>query len=352
MIPQQSCRVFNTIFYKGYAWSTTLVATPFLSYMSLAMSPAASLDLGTNTFRLLIADAISRDSLSPLLTKRAITRLGEGFSQQGLIQPSAINRSMAVLHDFARIIDHYQVDTVCAVATSVVREAANGEAFIQQVYDKTGIPVKTLNGFEEARLSLKGVLSVLEHRTAPALVFDIGGGSTELILAKDTRPLAIESTPLGVLFLSERCPTSDPPTQGELSRLSATIRKQLSLTGFHDAIPPPVLQGDPSPLHLIGTAGTVTTLAAIDQKMEIYDPGAINNYRLSRERLLTIYQRLTTLTALQRTAVTGLEKGREAVIIPGTAIVLEIMNIFRCDHLTVSDAGLLEGILLDSKPFH
>ena len=86
--------------------------------------------------------------------------------------------------------------------------------------------------------------------------------------------------------------------------------------------------------------------------MELYDPGMINNYRLSRKTVLTIYQRLTTLTAVQRTAIPGLEKGREIVIIPGTAIVLEIMDLFRCDHLTVSDAGLLEGIILDGKPFH
>ena len=103
------------------------------------MSPLASLDLGTNTFRLLIADGISRDRLSPLLTKRAITRLGEGFAKRGLIQPSAMSRSMAVLYDFARIIDHYHVENVFAVATSVVREAANGEAFIQQIYEETGL---------------------------------------------------------------------------------------------------------------------------------------------------------------------------------------------------------------------
>jgi len=316
------------------------------------MSLVASLDLGTNTFRLLIADALSRDRLSPLLTKRAITRLGEGFAQRGRIQPSAINRSLSVLYDFAQIIDHYQVSHVCAVATSVVREAANGKTFIQQIYEKTGIPVRTLTGFEEARLSLTGVLSVLEQRTAYALVFDIGGGSTEFILAEDTRPLRIESTPLGVLFLSETCPTSDPPTTGELSRLSTTIRKHLSLIDFHDALPPLVHHGDSSPLSLIGTAGTVTTLAAIDQKMELYDPGMINNYRLSRKTVLTIYQRLTTLTAVQRTAIPGLEKGREAVIIPGAAIVLEIMDFFGYSHLTVSDAGLLEGVLLNRKSFH
>ena len=316
------------------------------------MSPLASLDLGTNTFRLLIADGISRDRLSPLLTKRAITRLGEGFAKRRLIQPSAMSRSMAVLYDFARIIDHYQVENVFAVATSVFREAANGEAFIQQIYEETGIPVRTLSGGEEARLTLKGVLSAVEQRAKNALVFDIGGGSTEFILTEDTRPLTTESIPLGVVFLSETYPPSDPPTTGELSRLSATIRKHLSLIDFHDALTALVPAAGPSSLSLIGTAGTVTTLAAIDQKMEIYDPENINNYRLSRETLITLYQRLTAMTALQRTALPGLEKGREAVIIPGTAIVLEIMNLFKCNHLTVSDAGLLEGILLDSKPVH
>lgn len=316
------------------------------------MSPVASLDLGTNTFRLLIAECISRDSISPLLTKRAITRLGEGFPQGGLIQPSAINRSMAVLYDFARIIDHYHVENVSAVATSVVREAPNGEAFIEQIYKKTGLPVRTLSGVEEARLTLKGVLSAVAEKTPHALVFDIGGGSTEFILTEETRPLAIESTDLGVVFLEETHPTSDPPTTRELTRLTTTIREQLSLIDFHDALPPVLAQGDPASYSLIGTAGTVTTLAAIDQKMELYDPRTINNYRLSREALLAIYQRLTTLTAFQRTAIPGLEKGREALIIPGTAIVLEIMDRFGYNHLTVSDAGLLEGILLDRNPFH
>jgi exopolyphosphatase/guanosine-5'-triphosphate,3'-diphosphate pyrophosphatase len=328
----------------------TLVTIPFSS--TLFMSPVASLDLGTNTFRLLIADVISRNRLSPLFTKRAITRLGEGFAQQGLIQPPAINRSMEVLEDFAKIIDHYQVEKVCAVATSVIREADNGEAFTHQIYERTGIEVRTLSGFEEAQLTLKGVLSAVEPRTTNALVFDIGGGSTEFILTEATRPLKTESIALGVVFLAETLLTSDLPTTQELSLLSTTIRKHLSLIDWPDTLRTSVPSENLPPFSLIGTAGTVTTLAAIDQKMEIYDPRTINNYHLSRDTLLNIYHRLTTVTAAQRTAVPGLEKGREVVIIPGTAIVLEIMNLFRCTHLIVSDAGLLEGILLDKQPFH
>lgn len=315
------------------------------------MSPAASLDLGTNTFRLLIAEGISRNRVSPLFKKRAVTRLGEGFPRGGRIQPAAIERSMAALYDFASIIDHYQVKHVFAVATSVVREAVNGAAFIQQVYDRTGIPVRTLNGSEEARLTLKGVLSTVEHQSKYAAVFDIGGGSTEFMVTEGNRLLKTESIPLGVVFLAETLPTSDPPTARELSRLRTSIRKELLLNDLHGALPAGVTAGDEGLLTLIGTAGTVTTLAAIDQKMEVYDPQTIDNHRLSRKTIEIIYQHLTALTAAERTRLPGLEEGREVVIISGTAIVLEIMDCFRRSHLTVSDAGLLEGVLLHSNPF-
>lgn len=312
------------------------------------MPTVASLDLGTNTFRLLIAEALPGQGLSPLLSKRAITRLGEGYAHGKLIQPSSIERAMAVLKDFAECIARYRVEKVFAVATGVVREAENGEAFTGQVLAQTGIGIKTLTGFEEARLTLKGVLSAVTPETAHALVFDIGGGSTEFILTEDTLPRAIESIALGVVFLSDRHLTADPPTARELLRLRAAIQNRLSRMPLLKALPP---EG-PSSLSLIGTAGTVTTLAAIDQKMEIYDPGAINSHRLSRETLLNIYRLLSTLTAAQRTAIPGLEKGRERVIVPGTAIVLEIMDLFHCNQIIVSDAGLLEGILVDRQTLY
>ena len=311
------------------------------------MPPLASIDLGTHTCRLLIADSTPAGSLSTVLTKRVITRLGEGFARRGLMQPLAMNRTMAALEDFTQIIDAHQVEKVSSVATSVVREAENGAGFIEQVYKQTGLSVRILTGSEEARLTLKGVLSAVVQPPANTLVFDIGGGSTEFILSEDTPSHKLQSTALGVLFLAETLPLSDPPSARELSRLRTAIRKHLSLIDFSPAFP-----AGTSPPSLIGTAGTVTTLAAIDQKMEHYDPRTINNYRLSREALTATYENLISLTALQRTAIPGLEKGREGVIIQGTAIVLEIMSRLGCNHLTVSDAGLLEGILLDGMDFH
>ena len=190
--------------------------------------------------------------------------LSDNVARLGLMQPSAMSRTIAALEDFARIIEEHRVEKVFAVATSVVRKAENGEAFIEQVYKKTGIPVRKLDGSEEAQLTLKGVLSAIAQPPANTVVFDIGGGSTEFILSKNTRPSKLQSTALGVLFLAESLPLSDPPAAHELSRLSTAIRKHLSRIDFPHLLPTGVTLGDAFPLSLIGTAGTVTTLAAIN----------------------------------------------------------------------------------------
>ena len=309
------------------------------------MSRVASLDLGTNTFRLLIADLTDGGNLIPLLRKRVITRLGEGFHKDGLIQPNAVNRARKALLSFSSLLHDYQVEQVSAVATSVVREAANGEKITENLYKQTGIAIRTLTGIEEAHLTLKGVFSVLQDREKLSLLVDIGGGSTELTLSEDSIPIKAESINLGVVHLAEQLITSDPPSEQDLSLLHEQIRKHLSNNSVSEYLA--AASSTQHPLSLIGTAGTVTTLAAIDQGLSDYDPLKINNYPLSRTTLETIYTQLTTLPLSERAAIPGLEKGREDLIIPGTAILLEIMSRFQCTDLIVSDAGLLEGILLE-----
>lgn len=310
------------------------------------MSRVASLDLGTNTFRLLIADRTLDGKLLPLLRKRIITRLGEGFHRKGRIQLQAVKRARTALASFSIILENYQVERVFAVATSVVRQAENGDAVNRDLSKESGTPIRILTGIEEAHLTLKGVFSVLPDLGTFSLVADIGGGSTELILSKETRPVKTESLNLGVVHLAEQLITSDPPSEQDIAHLHHQIRKDLSLntvTGYLATSPP-----DKKSLSLIGTAGTVTTLAAIDQKLVDYDPIKINNYMLSGETLKAIYTQLTTLPLIQRRTIPGLEKGREDLIIPGTAILLEIMDLFQSPALTVSDAGLLEGVLLEN----
>jgi exopolyphosphatase/guanosine-5'-triphosphate,3'-diphosphate pyrophosphatase len=309
------------------------------------MPRVASLDLGTNTFRLLIADRTDDGKLLPLLRKRIITRLGEGFHLNGRIQPQGVNRARTALESFAPILDEYQVEQVFAVATSVVREAENGDIVSQDLSKQSGIPIRTLTGIEEAHLTLRGVFSVLSYPAKLSLVVDIGGGSTELILSDDTTPFKTETINLGVVHLAERFLRSDPPLERDITHLHDQIRKGLSLSTIagHLAISPL----DKNSLALIATAGTVTTLAAIDQHLAAYDPAKINNYLLSRKTLQALYSRFTILSLAERAEIPGLEKGREDLIIPGTAILLEVMELFQATALTVSDAGLLEGILLE-----
>ncbi len=175
------------------------------------------------------------------------------------------------------------------------------------------------------------------------------GGSTEFILTEDSIPINTSSVSLGVVHLAEKFLISDPMTSQEISSLNKCIIVIIELADIKNVLSniltSPAPSAQPS---LIGTAGTVTTIAAIAQQMEQYDPEKINNYILSRETIENIYHRLTLSSLEERKEITGLEEGREAVIVPGVAIALEIMNHFGFNQITVSDAGLLEGILLDS----
>ncbi|MBW2652280.1 MAG: Ppx/GppA family phosphatase [Deltaproteobacteria bacterium] len=314
------------------------------------MSLFASLDLGTNTFRLLIAKIINSDTIVPILVRRAITRLGEGLQKNASIQPQATKRSLKVLEDFSKIIDYYKVEKVFAVTTSAAREAKNGQDFIDQIHKRTGIQARILTGSEEAELTVKGVFSVVDRTQSRNLVFDIGGGSTEFILTEGISPIKTTSIRLGVIHLLENLITSDPPASNELDYLSKYINIILQQHDLIQYIPNNKSTNTYSvqPL-LIGTAGTVTTLAAIDQKIEEYDPQKINNHILTREAVENIYKQLCSLSIAERCTIPGLEKGREAVIVPGAAIVIEIMDHFKFNQLIVSDAGLLEGILLDEQ---
>ena len=313
------------------------------------MSRLASLDLGTNTFRLLIADITDSHTLSPILVKSEITRLGEGLKKNASLKPQAVQRSLNVLEKFIKTIDCYKVKKVLAVTTSATREAKNGQDFIDQIHKRTGIQVRILTGSEEAGLTLKGVFSIVDRTHPINMVFDIGGGSTEFILTDGISPIKTTSIGLGVVHLLEDLISSDPPTLNELKHLMSYIKNILQSIDFKNYLHNLSSGASSRQPLLIGTAGTVTTLAAIEQKMDAYEPHKINNYMLTREAVESIYRHLCRLPIAERRTIAGLEKGREAVIVPGTAIVIEIMDYFGYNQIIVSDAGLLEGILLGAQ---
>ena len=308
---------------------------------------AAAIDIGTNTFRLLIADVPPAGELIPVHRARIITRLGKGFYSGGRISPAACRRSLQALDTFSSIIRDHAARAVHAVATSVVREAVNGPEFVRAVERRTGIGIKVLSGDEEGRLSCAGVLSSVAAPDCSCIV-DIGGGSTELILSRHRLPPLVFSIRLGAVHLCEELLCSDPPSQQEQRDMHDRIKIAIDTALAPDtSIPFPA----PSPASdvLIGTAGTITTLAAIDQALNQYDPRRINNYVLSRDKISSILRRLSAMRREERMQVPGLEPGREDLIISGSAIVLQIMDRFGFDLIIVSDGGLLEGILIDAS---
>lgn len=311
----------------------------------------ASIDIGTNTLRLLIAEADeARKTLQPVVYKRAITRLGGGFTADRGIDPKNAERTFSALEEFKRTLAAHGARSVDAVATSVVRRAKNRDWFIDEVLRRTGIGISVITGDEEARLSLLGVVSVIDGGSpVKRLVMDIGGGSTEFIVTNGARTSGVWSMEMGVVHLTERHLKSDPLKKTELSSMEDEIGgvlKELTARMEKSGIAP-WEYSNVSGAEFVGTAGTITTLAALDQGLETYDRARINNYVLKKDRVNRLYEHLTRLTLMEREAVLNLEKGREDLIIPGSAITLLAMEAFGFDEIKVSDAGLLEGILLD-----
>ncbi len=295
----------------------------------------AGIDVGSNTLRLLIAEVDgNRTSWREIHSEQVITRLGSGF---GSLRAEAIDRSILHLRRFAKIIEAHRPERTVAVATSAVREADNGADFLGRVKRETGLSIELISGEEEARRTATGVLAALPAAGPDLLIVDIGGGSTELIHTRLGKIGRIASLPLGVVRLAERHLKNDPPLSRELEGIVAEAKGVLA-----SEMP----KGDFSAL--VGTAGTVTTLAAIDQKMERYDPKKIHGYRLTGAAVGSLAQRLASLTLAQRKRVPGLEPGREDLIVAGSLLLLEIMRASGCaDFIIVSEYGLREGIVLE-----
>lgn len=301
--------------------------------------PIASIDVGTNTIRLFIG--FPGNGLRPLVIKRVICRLGEGFVKKGKLCDGAIERTILTLKDYSQYLEKYEVSHWRAVATGVVREAENSTDFLDKVKNETGITLDVIDWKEEAKLTLKGVLISLKEVPKEGLIFDIGGGSTEYIFSSQKDPVWMESLALGVVYLTEKHLSSDPPTREELHKMGEEIERELAKIFPLSAIK---LENSSQ---LIGTAGTVTTLAAMDQSLRSYEPEKVRGYILKKDRISSIYSHLTKIPISERRKIPSLERGREDLILAGSAIVLKTIALAQLDGITVSDAGLLEGVALD-----
>ena len=304
------------------------------------MKNLASIDIGSNTVRLLIVDCSGKQDFKLMVSKRNITRLGDSMDSQGKLMEKRIAATLNVLTEFRQICLENGNPSIFAVATSAVREASNGQEFVRLAKKETGIDIKVISWEEEARLTLEGVFWKILHENRKIITLDIGGGSTEFILSKGKNISGFCSTPLGVVRLTEKFISQHPVDEKEFKDLQNYLRKELlevkkQLSEF-------------SPEILIGTAGTVTTLAALKEKIYPYDPEKIHGSIFSLHDAESILEDLKKKSLAERLSLKSLEKGREDLIIAGTAIVLATMHAFDCKMLKVSEYSLREGIILNA----
>ncbi len=311
----------------------------------------AAIDLGTNNCRLLIArpdgehftviDAFSR-----------VVRLGEGLAQSGRLSQAAMDRALGALHVCADKLRRRNVHLARSVATEACRRAVNGEEFIARVASETGILLDIISAQEEARLAVMGCHLVLEAGEGPAMIFDIGGGSTELVLVESRHDQVPkihdwQSVPWGVVSLTESCVAEPADAVGRALRYDEMRRLvRASLAPFVERIAG-AIEGAAGnhPLRLLGTSGTVTTLASLHLELPQYDRRAVDGLIVATQDMALLCERLALMTPEQRGAQPCIGRERADLVVAGCAILQTIFELWPADRLGVADRGIREGIL-------
>jgi len=306
----------------------------------------ASIDLGSNTIRLLVARADY--SVTPpwqvVHYHHHIARLGEGVRSSGVLSAAGMARALSALTDLLARCHRFAVEdqNIAITATAAVRQSENGQQFCHQVAQQLGLSIRVLSGEQEAALALRGSRSVLEAAVADQmLLFDIGGASTELIRVIDGEMVDVISLPLGVIRLVEEGLQSDPPSANDWLTMRQIADGEL------DAVAQKWQQSS-LPTHLVGTAGTVTTLAAAELNMAEYDADIINQHWMRRAAFDQLRADLCAMTHAQRQAHPAIESGRADLVVAGAAIVDAIFSRWNHPALRCVDAGLMEGVLAES----
>ncbi len=321
------------------------IPRPFPYNSVVKERPLAAIDIGTNTFRLLIAnvhfDAGRKFfSIKEIFSERTITRLGEGLQVHRFLKKKKMAKALSVLKDFSSILSQYDIRRTSAVATSALRVAGNSKDFLARVKDHTGITIKIISGKEEARITASGMLTGMKTPET-SLMIDIGGGSTELIFAVRGKPLLVRSLDLGVVYLAGRYMRKDPPSMRDLKKMDEEITEKIMKAAgmFRRRLNENSL--------FVGTAGTVTTLAAINKRLKKFEHKRIHGSRISLETVKKIYSDISLISSRQRARFIPFEPSRLDIIVPGTRILLKLMETFGFREIIVSNYGLREGILID-----
>ncbi len=298
-------------------------------------------DLGTNSTRLLIADLTPDGSLEELERRSTVTRLGEGVDASGSLTDEATGRVYSCLEGYRELADGLGVERSLAVATSAVRDAANGSEFQREVRERHGFEIRILSGDEEARLTFLGATAARDGARS-TLVIDIGGGSTEYVVGHPgAAPGFHVSTRLGSVRQTERHLSGDPPAEEGMRALAAAARAIVA-EGVPAEVREEVRAG-------IAVAGTATQLAAIAQELEPYDPVRVDGYRLGLRECERMLETLARLPLEERREVAGLHPDRAPTIVAGAAILVESMRAFGLEEVETSASDILQGTALEDR---
>jgi exopolyphosphatase/guanosine-5'-triphosphate,3'-diphosphate pyrophosphatase len=308
------------------------------------MARVAAIDCGTNSIRLLVADVTKRDDgtawLRDVHREMKIVRLGQGVDATGRLHPDAVQRTKAALEDYARTMQRKGVERARMVATSATRDASNREEFFGMTEAVLGAPAEVITGDEEARLSYLGAVADLDPDEGPFLVTDLGGGSTEFVLGTGTDVEAARSMDIGCVRLTERFIKSDPPGKDEVAEAEAFAREQIKAA--FEIVPVEKTRT------WIGVAGTVTTLSALVQGLEVYNSDDIHLSRITLDNVREITHRILSMTHDERASLGPMHPGRVDVICGGAlvlrAIAEELSNRAGIRALVCSEHDILDGI--------
>ncbi len=304
------------------------------------MTAIAALDLGTNSTRVLVGRPDGDGGLETLVRRNTITRMGQGVHGSGALAPEAVDRVLACLRDYRGLLHEHGVERLRIAATSAARDAANREAFFDQVEELLGRRPELISGDEEGRLSFTGATRGLAPELGPFLVVDIGGGSTEFVAGSSADAIdGVLSVDVGCVRLTEKFIEHDPPQPEELSAAISVVDTYLEDVRREL---PTVAEART----LVGVAGTITTVAAVELGLAEYDPAAIHHFTLTREAAEDVFRTLATETREDRIHNPGLEEARADVIVAGCCILVAILRRFGFDELVVSEADILDGLAL------
>jgi exopolyphosphatase / guanosine-5'-triphosphate,3'-diphosphate pyrophosphatase len=301
-----------------------------------AHAAVAALDLGTNSTRVLVATSGEDGTLDILDRRNTITRLGQDVNATGRLADEAIERTLACLRGYREVIDRHDVGRLRVAATSAARDAANRKELFDAVEDLVGARPELLSGTEEGRLTFLGATGELDPARGPFLVVDIGGGSTEFIVGTD-RVEGVMSIDVGCVRLTEKFLEHDPPRPEELT----------ACISFTDAYLDDVVREIPAVAGartLVGVAGTVTTVAAVEIGLLTYDRDRIHHFTLTRDAAEDVFRTLATEPRDQRIHNPGLEEARADVIVGGCCVLVAILRRFGFDEMLVSESDILDGL--------